>query len=259
MDWNRQQELTTLIEQGRFDEVEAELTNLADAETDPLAKAVILWMISDGLRFQSRFSAALSKLDEACATLGSTHETYPRLLLAKAVMDIDQKNWKAALKKLNHIIKTQSTLLKIEDNADVFQEVQRNRGIALFELGRDADALPLLESVRSTDYQRERTLYSIAAANIQLSNLDAAILAFQELLTLNPSSVYRSYAHYNIGRIHYDRRQLARAKMEFEECLACPDRGNLNDKHILQALVYTCQALNLEEDASRYAEVMRKI
>jgi len=259
MDWNRLNELQTLVHEGRFEEAKTELTSLADIEKDAPTKAAILLTILQGLSIQKRYSAARSKLGQACAVVSSTDEIYPRLLLAKAVIDIDQKHWKAALKKLNHILETQSTLLKSEDNVEVFQEVQRNRGIALFELGRDADALPLLESVRSTDYQRERTLYSIAAANIKLSNLDVAIAAFQELLALNPSSVYRSYAHYNIGRIHYDRRQLARARMEFEACWACPDRGNLRDKHILQALLYTCQALNLEEDASRYTEMLRKI
>ena len=42
------------------------------------------------------------------------------------------------------------------------------------------------------------------------------------MTALNPNSIYRSYAHYNMGRIYYDRRQLARAKSEFENVWPAP-------------------------------------
>ena len=60
-----------------------------------------------------------------------------------------------------------------------------------------------------------------------------------------------------MGRIYYDRRQLARARGEFENCLGCPDRGNLSDRDLLQALVYSCRGLNLESEASRYSRMLK--
>jgi tetratricopeptide (TPR) repeat protein len=257
MDWDRFNELVELSYAGRFDEVVAELTGLADAETDPPTKAAIMLAVANGFTDQRRFSDARRKLHQATATISSKHPSYPRLLLAVAVIDIHEENWKAALKKLGKIIEKYDGVLKIDDNADVFEEIQRNRGIALFELNRVREALPLLQSVRKIEYQKERTLYSIAASNIALKDYDAALLDFRELLSLNPNSIYRSYAHYNMGRIYYDRRQLARGKSEFENCLACPDRGNLSDRDLLQALVYSCRGLNLESDASRYSQMLK--
>ena len=166
------------------------------------------------------------------------------------MVDIDAENWKAALKTLDKIIRKYAPDLNTDDDRDILEETQRNRGIALFELRRVREALPLLQGVRKIDYARERTLCSIGSCNF------ASLIDFKELLSLNPNSAYRSFAHYVRGRIYYDRRQLARAKDEFANCLACPERGNIPNRHLLQALVYTCRALNLESDACRYSQLM---
>lgn len=259
MDWDLYNELIELRDSGRIDEAIVGLTKLADIETEPSEKATAMIAIANGFTLQNRLSDARRKLHEATGVVGSDHAFYPRLLLAIAVVDMNQENWKDALKKLNTIIEKYKTPLELEDNKDVFEEVQRNRGIALFELNRIREALPLLQSVRSTQYQKERTLYSIAMTNFELKDHDAAILDFQELLSLHPESVYLAHAHYHLGRIYYAREQLARAKTEFEKCLTCPDRGNISDEHLLQALVFSSKGLNLQQDAARYTEMLENL
>lgn len=256
MDWDRYNELVELREAGQIEEASAELTTPADAARYPVVRAVIVMAVARGFSWQKRFSDARLTLNQAATMVGSNHVPYPRLLLAIAVVDIEEENWKTALKKLDKIIRQRAAALNTEDNRDVFEETQRNRGAALFALRRVREALPLLQSVRNIEYQKERAIYSIAIRNLELEAYDAALIDFQEVLSLTPNSTYRSHAHYHRGRIYYDQRQLARAKDEFESCLACPERGNLPNQHLLQALVYTCRVLNLESDASRYSQML---
>jgi tetratricopeptide (TPR) repeat protein len=149
--------------------------------------------------------------------------------------------------------------LKIDDNSDVLEEVTRNRGIALVEMERYQEARPLLNASRTVTYHRERTLCSLGITDFALKNFDAAQLDFEELLALAPSSVFQAYAHYYLGKIFCRRGQLARAKSALEECLACPERGEVSEKILLQGLIYCSRGLNLSGDANRYSEMLKTL
>jgi tetratricopeptide (TPR) repeat protein len=259
MDWDRYNELVALRDVGRIDEATLELGKLAADEAEPSIKAIIKMAIAYGFSRHGRFSDARREFLQASETVGPNHILYARILLAIAVLEIDQEKWTEALKQLDNIVNGHRESLADVENQDVFEEVQWNRGIALFELHRISEALPLLQSVRSIEHLKDRTLYSIGMSNFELNNFDAAIVDFQELISRNPVSVYLAHAHYHLGRIYYEREQLARAKDEFEKCLACPDRGDLSDEHLLQALVFSSEGLNLQNDAARYSEMLKSI
>jgi tetratricopeptide (TPR) repeat protein len=257
VDWDRYNELITLRDSGRIEEAIGELTRLGDGETDPRNKAIILIAIAGGLRQLSRFSDARLQINEACAILGPEHESYPRAAFQAALLDIDQENWKGALKRLDDIRRKFASVLQVEDHKDLMEEVERRRGMALTKLGRFQEARQLLESVRLLEYDRVATLGYLGACDFELKDYDAAMEVYQELLSLEPSSVFQAYANYHRGTILFQRGQLARAKFEFEQCLSCPDRGEIPDDNLLQWLIDTCKGLNLERDAARYAQ-MRK-
>jgi tetratricopeptide (TPR) repeat protein len=178
--------------------------------------------------------------------------------LEAAVLDIDEGDWKGGLKKLNAIFEKYSTVLQLDDNKDLLEQVQRNRGIALFEMRRFGEARPILETVRSLVYQRERTLCSLGMCNYELEDLDAAKRDFEELLSLNPGPLFQAYSHYYLGRILYAHGQHARAKAELEKCLASTTRGDVSDQILLQGLIYSCKALNLEDEAAHYSAMLKK-
>ncbi len=258
MNWDRYNELIALRDSGRIEEATTELANLGAAETDPAIKAVVLTQVAGGLGLLRRFSEARGKVREACTLLGPEHGYYPRLALEAAVLDIDEGDWKEGLKKLNAILEKYSAILQLDDNKDLLEQVQRNRGIALFEMRRFREARPILETVRSLPYQRERTLCSLGMCNYELEDLDAAKRDFEELLSLNPGAVFPAYAHYYLGRILYAYGQYARAKSELEKCLASSARGNVSDQILLQGLIYSCKALNWEDEATHYSAMLKK-
>jgi tetratricopeptide (TPR) repeat protein len=257
MNWDRYNEVVALRNSGRIQEATTELSRIADAEVSLPIKAIVLLEVANSFILLKRFSDARLKINEATIILAVNHELYPRALLANALLDMEQTQWKEALEKLDRIIEEYFTALQVDDNRDVLEEVQRNRGIALFELNRLHEAIPQLEGIRSIDYKKDRTLYSLAMAHFELGSFDEAKRDFEELLSLNPNSIYQSHAHYHLGRLLYDREQYARAKTEFEKSLACPDKGGISDHSILEGLIYSCKALNLDEDAARYMKMLK--
>jgi tetratricopeptide (TPR) repeat protein len=259
MDWDRYNELLELRDSGHVEEAMAEFDKLGDLESDPLNKSLVLMAIANGLRQLKRFSDARGKISAACALLGPKHEYYPRAAFQDAVLDVDEGHWKVALKKLDRILEKHSPVLQGDDHKDLFEEVQRQRGIALSKLGQFQEARPILESLRLVEYDRIATLAYLGVCNFELKDYNATMEVTQQLLSLNPGPVFRSYAHYHRGVILFQREQLARAKSEFEECLACSDRGDILEENLLEWIVDTCKGLNLTEEAARYSDMLKKV
>ncbi len=147
----------------------------------------------------------------------------------------------------------------MEEHKDLLEEVQRSRGIALAELLRFREARPILERYRTEPFERERNLYYLGACEYELGDLSAAQREFEEMLTLEPLPVFRAYAHDYLGRIFYRKGQIARAKAQFEKCLACPDRGKTSEATLLEWLVRLSEALNQTADLARYSEMLRQL
>jgi tetratricopeptide (TPR) repeat protein len=259
MNWDRYNELLLLRDSGHPEEAIAELTKLSDKEQDPLAKSIALLAIADGLVGLKHLSAARDKIRAASEILGPNHEFYPRVAFKAAILDMQEKKSSEAFRNLSMILKNYEAVLRMEDHKDLWEEVQRNRGIALADLRRFREALPILECFRSEPYERDRTLYYLGACEFELDDFDAAKRDFQEMMSLGSDSVFGAYAHRYLGTIFFRQGQLARAKGEFEECLASPHRDKKSDINLLGWLINTCTGLNLHEDAARYRRMQEGI
>jgi len=259
MNWERYNELLALRNSGNVDEAIAELARLSDTETDRLGKALVLMEIANGLRLLRRFSDARRKINEALILLGPEHEYYPRAAFLAAAVDMDEENWKGALKKLDEILTRYGSVLQTDDHKDLLEKVQQSRGMALTELKRYSEARAALENMRSKEYEPAVTLCYLAISEFELEDFDTARRDFEGLLRLDPAPLFQAYAHYYLGKIFYRRGQLAWAKAEFEKCLAYPDRGKIPDPNLLALLIDTCKGLNLIQDAARYSEMLKKV
>jgi tetratricopeptide (TPR) repeat protein len=259
MNWERYNTLVALRDSGHIEESMAGLAELFEEDSEPLNKALVLIEIANGLRLLKRRSEARHRLGAACELLGPKHEYYPRAAFQAALIDMDEENWKGALRKLDDILEHHANVLKTEDHKDLFEEVQRRRGMALTKLGRFGEARPLLESVRGIEYDRIATLSYLGVCDFELKDWNAALDVYEALLSIEPDySVFHAYANYHRGIILFHRGQLARAKSEFEQCLVCPDRGDISDNNLLTWLTDTCNGLNLSKEAARYAGMLRK-
>ena len=266
MDWEQYFQLVKLRDSGRIEEAIRKLTRLAEETEDRVGKALATMAVAAGLRDLGRLADARCKIRETCELLSPQHEFYPRAMHQTAVLDMDEGDWNGALKRLDEILKRNTSILQMQEHKDLLEEVQRCRGIALAELRRFREARAILEPYRSEPYEKERTLYYLGACEYELGDFGAAQRDFGEILTLEPTPVYRAYAgeylsriFYNLGSIFYKKGQIARAKTEFEKSLACPNRDNSRDETLLKWLISASKALNQVEDAARYSEILSKL
>jgi len=261
VNWDRYNELVALRSEGRIEESMAGLAELFEQDEDRLNKALVLIEIAEGLRQLGHSADARRKLNEATALLGQSHEYYPRAAFQLALLDMVEGDWKGMLKRLDDLLKSHTPTLKMEDHRDLLEEVQRRRGMALAKLGRFAEARPLLESARSNTYDRVATLAYLGACDYELKDFDGAMEVYNELLSTESSpddSIFRAQAHYHRAIIFWRRGQAARAKFELEQCLACPNRGEIRDDNLLGWLIDVCKELMLVEEVTRYAELLKE-
>ncbi len=258
MDWDRYFELVKLRDSGHVEEAILELAKLGEGAEDRLSEALVLIEIANGLRLLERNSDARRKIAEACQLLGPQHECYPRAAFLAAEVDMDEENWKGALKKLDEILEKYTPVLHTDDHKDLLEKVQQNRGIALTQLKRFREACAVLETLRSVEYERVATLCYLGICEFELGDPEGAKRDFQQMLSLDPNSIFQATAHQYLGVMFLRQGQLARAKFEFERCLACPDRGTLREADLLKWLVDSSNGLNLRDDAARYSEMLKK-
>jgi len=235
------------------------LEELLQQDIDPLSQALVLMEISNGLSRLQRYRDARQKLMKASKLLGPNHEYYPRVAYHLALIDMEEKNWRGALNRFDDILESYAAILHMPDHDDLLEGTELNRAVALGKLGRYQEARPLLEEARRNKQNRTIILSYLGACDFELGHYDAAIEAYDELFSITGEpmdSVFRAQAHYHRGVMFFRRDQLARAKSEFEQCLACPDRGEIQNANLLGWLVDLSRKLGLDDDVKRYSTLL---
>ena len=69
---------------------------------------------------------------------------------------------------------------------------------------------------------------------------------------------YRYKAHFYLGSIYYAQGNFAWAKQEFEQALEQGDPGQLASKNLYEFLKLTSQALGLQSETERYAQLVQQ-
>jgi tetratricopeptide (TPR) repeat protein len=162
------------------------------------------------------------------------------------------------LQKLDDISKTYSSFLDRPENQDLREEVERYRGIALYELGKPLAALPLLETAATLEYEKPRTLYYLGRSCYDLGDLGRAKEFLRQALALDLRPLYQPGAHYVLGLCYHWQGQYARAIQELEWCIEHDDNELVPKWKVLTAVINALKALGLEREAERYSEVLRE-
>jgi tetratricopeptide (TPR) repeat protein len=259
IDWEYFIQMMASESPGQVEDSIVDVEKLLSEGEDCLTKAAGLMTIAKGLRKLGRYPEAILKVDQICELLGPENEYYPRAAFARASIEMEQGNTQEALARLDEIMERFGRLLSTTEHLDLLQEIQQDRGSILTGLKRFRTAVPILESVREVETGKDAVLCDLGMCYFELAEFDSAKSAFEELLSLEPNSSFKAYAHYYIGMVMYRRGKLAWAKQEFEKSLACPDRFKLSEDNLLHWLVNTSKALNLDSEVARYSEMRKKI
>jgi tetratricopeptide (TPR) repeat protein len=259
MDWERFNQLVALSEAGHGEDVLLGLRSLVDASETNEDNASVLLIIGACEKELGRYDVARKTLAEARSLAERNSWIHPRAIFFIASIDIRQGNWKRGLEQLNSIVKDFSSILDQPENRDLLEEVQRKRGMALYELDRPKEALPLLKEAVTREYEKPTSLYYLGRCYYDVGELARSTELLNKALALDLHLAYRPSAHYVVGLSYHWQGQNARAIPEFEWCLENDPQGSVAKWKVLTALVNSSTALGLEKDAERYSKMLRHV
>lgn len=262
MDWERFQKELALQESGQYDKALVELCSLAELAASPEEMIVVLQGKIDCLLGLARIQEAKQCLAEIERLLPQLQEGYsdflPRAKLFEARILYFEAKPKKALNVLNKTLAKHSRLLHLPDNRDVrdvYEEIQRDRGILLAELNRLSEAKPLLEEALTYEVNHGDVDYHLGVCYFELGELIRAKEQFLAVLNRDAHQSLTGRAHYHLGIIYYKEAAYARAKQEFEVAEIVAEEAHVSKKYIYGWLAKTCRALGLEADADRYTKL----
>jgi tetratricopeptide (TPR) repeat protein len=257
VDWKRYRELIADREAGKVVEATEQFIKMSELETDPAARSVCLMEGANGFRRMRKWSEARRCVHLASRLLGPEHSEYIRPLYLEAAIDADSRDWESALMKVDAITTKYSSVLETPGNKDLSEDLRRTRGIALTGLAKFAEASKELEAVRASSYEHDAVLCYLGVCYFELGKTEACRQAFCELLERTPPSRFSATAHFYLGSMHAKTGQWARAKIEFEKTLACPDQNEIPRASLFNWLVTASRALNLTDDAEKYSHMLK--
>lgn len=257
VDWHRYYELLRLDEIGQSEVALSGLRQLLASAESRDEKSAILVAVAACLRNLGRAREARSALAEVRHGATNNNATFAaRAMMIEAALDIDDGKWSEALSKLDDLKSTFPDFLNQPEEQDTLADLERKRGIALYELHRPREASPLLELAATHNEERATVFYYLGRCRYDLGNLEGAKQAFRDALGSDLHPVYHPSAHYMLGLIHYHQGQHAWAIREYEWCLDHDEPRRQQRAKALTGLVLAYRALGMESEAQRYSNML---
>jgi len=256
MDWQRYQQAMALEENGKAEEALTILRDLEGAWTDPAESAAWFVGMANCLRLLHQYDQAREVVARAYKVLDKNNPSFPELIFADVCIDEDVGNWKKALKKLDLILERYRDILKDPENESFKKRVFEDRGCALVNLKRYAEARKVLESAQADGFSSYRPLFYLGACCYSMGDLAACKRHMSEALAFDLDSGYSVEAHYYLGLAHLRLGECAWAKQEFEWCFQHEDQSTIWKDAVITGLVKASEALGLKEEARKYSAML---
>jgi tetratricopeptide (TPR) repeat protein len=262
-----------LQEAGHLSEALAEYRALAENLNDPEDRTgVLLYEINCLVRLGDT-SVARKRLAELCGLIWPTgrgpldSEHHNREICStlhakyfEAELFRLEGNEAQGLASLNQLLAEYPKHLGTSEHRWLHQMVQTSRAAILVELGRYAEAKPLLESVLSCekDMERSSVLLYLGHCHYELKEIQAARDKLLEALQLRLPTHLEYRARLTLGLVYYEQKAYARAKQEFEACAQAAGPDYIAQARLWEWLAATCRHLGLDSEAQRYEKLARK-
>jgi tetratricopeptide (TPR) repeat protein len=259
VDWERVNEVLALDKVGKTEEALSALREILVSANEDEDRANILLLIASLHGKMREYNAARNISTQVLSIVERCSEIYARALYVSASTDVNEGKWRSGLEKLEVLDQECHQILASPDNAYLLEDVARNKGIALYRLGKSSEALPWLEQAIKADYEKALALYYLGRCCYDLGDLDNSKQALQEAITLGLSTKYAPGAHYMLGLVHYWQGQSARAVNEYEWCLRQDREERVPKQQVLTALVDAFKALGVPHEVQRYSEMLRRL
>jgi tetratricopeptide (TPR) repeat protein len=260
MDMERFQQAIALRDGGRVEEALRELAALTDSTPDPEEKASILGNQCTCLTILGRYEEARQRLALARRVAPRT-QMHLYLDFAEAYLLSQEGKWDKSLESLERLQRGYSALFQTPEHRGLYEQVQILRGGVLRVLTRFREARTVLEECLRYCLSEGDERYVIYNLGVCYQNLGERALSKQSLVTALRKGLQGHdavSAHYCLGTIYSAEKAYAKALLEFEWCLAHVEEGQIPEAHICEWLASTARTLGMEEDAERYARLVKR-
>ncbi len=262
MDWVRFQKATALRDSGRAEDAAREF-HLLEAEVDSTNERAALLMN------EHTCYCDLGRLDEAqrlmtqIRTLETT-DLVVRLVVdfGEACMHIQMGQTGKGLSEFQEILALYPELLQ-SSHRNLYESIQRRRGVSLSKLNRHSEALPLLSEASAfanlVAEDKQEIHFYLGICYDQLREWVSAKEHYLQAIGLELNSDLEAHARYQVAIIYFNAGAFAQAKHHLEAVLQARDGDvpNLPKQYIYELLSRTCHYLGEKQDAQRYASLAR--
>jgi tetratricopeptide (TPR) repeat protein len=258
MDKKRFEKALALRDSGRLDEAITEFRSLSAKADDKNEKASLMLN-------EMRCYSSLGQLTNAEHILGQIRSLAPddavvnvNVDFGAACLSAQRGEFKKAIVEYEQILREYVPLLARPEYRNLYEDTQQRRGIALVNLGKYAEALPVLEEATSfttlgTEGEQETRLYLGISYN-GLHEEGRAKKEFLRVIALNVKNSVEAQAHYRVGILYFTEGAFAQAKQQLEMILQTyqGDIPNLPLKYVYEQLSRACHYLGEERNAKEY-------
>jgi len=211
-----------------------------------------------GLVRLNRTTEARKLLKVARKAFGDIDESHARGDLVEIQIDSVEDKWDRVLPSLERMVSRYGDMLHHPQLRDVYEEIQLRRGVRLADLGRFAEALPLLEEAASFGPPAADGILYYELGRCY-EDEDRAKEAFTKALSMGLDDSHAASAHYNLGVILLKKDSCARALEELRLAAQLVDKVGTSKKHIYKAMAIAFHKLGMNEEAMRYAKLAGRV
>jgi len=258
MDIQRFQKAISLRDSGRLQDAVGEFDAMARETTDANEKASLLIN-------EVRCYSGLGYFSEAERVLSETHELRPDDVVVRLNVDFGgaclaaqkRETEKAAL-VFGRILRDYSEILGTPEYRDLYEDIQQRRASAMVDVGRCAEAVPILRAARSFNSLKKEILQQVKLdLGICHAALGESVLAeeeFLEVINFGFNNEIEAQARFRLGIVYFTKREFLKAKQQLEAILRLyqDEIASLPRKYVYEQLSRSCHYLGDEASAKRY-------
>jgi tetratricopeptide (TPR) repeat protein len=245
-DWDQVHEIDALRESGRPAEALVKFKALRENATDAADRSSILLGESLCCRDLGRFDEASEAASQAVRLLPEESPARPYAEFSLACIRESEGKLDLAAQEFRELLKRHADLLNTKEHIELRHDAQRRLIGILLVLGHAVEPLSIVDALKTEELspaERAELSYREAEAHGLLGRHDRALELYQEAITGSLDRSLAARAHFHIGEVMYDRRELSRALDEFKIAETLTDPGNPDKAHFAGWIKHTLKML----------------
>jgi len=160
-----------------------------------------------------------------------------------------------ALAKFDLILEKYGRRLKEPELQESYEMIQSRRGFILADLGRNKEALPIMEEAESFEGRKAEIRFYLGHCYLAGRDYTRAAGKLLEALRLGLPQNLEYRAHCEMGIAYYNLKDYAHAKLEFEKSAETAGAEYIQRAQIWKWLENTSRILGLKDKADRYSRL----